>query len=195
MNNRPKLSCEMNVETFKQFYYLKEELVCFCRDNGLQTTGSKAELTERIDAYLSTGKSITTVVRKIEKNSSPRTITPDTEIENNFVCSEKHRTFFKEHIGNRFTFIVPFQKWLKANAGKTYREAIQAYYAIIEHKKTDKLPIDSQFEYNNYIREFFADNKGKSLQDAIKCWNYKKSLQGHNRYEKSDLIALSDCNL
>ena len=48
MNNKPQLSAELNIETFKQFYYLKEELVCFCRDNGLQTTGSKAELTERI---------------------------------------------------------------------------------------------------------------------------------------------------
>lgn len=194
MNNRPKLSCEMNGETFKQYYYLKEELVCFCRESNLQSTGSKAELTERIATYLNTGES-TTVIKKRKRNSVMQIITPDTEIESNFVCSEKHRAFFKEHIGNQFTFIVPFQKWLKANAGKTYREAIQAYYAIIEHKKTDKLPIDSQFEYNTYIREFFADNKGKSLQDAIKCWNYKKSLQGHNRYEKSDLIALSDCNL
>ncbi len=190
MNNRPQLSTELNIETFRQYYYLKEELVCFCRDNGLQTTGSKAELTERIAAYLGTGKSITTA-RKIKKNTAPQTITPDTEIESNFVCSEKHRTFFIEHIGKRFTFIVPFQKWLKANAGKTYREAIQAYYTIIEQKKTAKPPIDSQFEYNTYIRDFFADNQGKSLQDAIKCWNYKKSLQGHHRYEKSDLIALS----
>lgn len=43
---------------------------------------------------------------------------------------------------------------------------------------------------NTYIRDFFADNKGKSLDDAIKYWKYKKQLQGHNRYEKSDLIAL-----
>lgn len=32
--------------------------------------------------------------------------------------------------------------------------------------------------------------KGKSLDDAIRCWKYKKQSQGHNRYEKSDLIAL-----
>lgn len=50
--------------------------------------------------------------------------------------------------------------------------------------------IDKQFEYNTYIRAFFEDNKGKSLEEAIICWKYKKSLQGHNRYEKSDLIAL-----
>lgn len=32
--------------------------------------------------------------------------------------------------------------------------------------------------------------KGKSLDDAIRCWKYKKQSQCHNRYEKSDLIAL-----
>lgn len=40
------------------------------------------------------------------------------------------------------------------------------------------------------FRDFFADNKGKSLEEAIKCWKYKKQLQGHNRYEKTDLEAL-----
>ena len=28
------------------------------------------------------------------------------------------------------------------------------------------------------------------LDEAITCWKYKKSLQGHNRYEKSDLVVL-----
>lgn len=89
-----------------------------------------------------------------------------------------------------FSFNVHFQKWLKANTGKTYKQAITAYYEILEEKKKRKSSIDKQFEYNTYIRDFFEDNKGKSLEDAIKCWRYKKQLQGHNRYEKADLIAL-----
>ena len=104
--------------------------------------------------------------------------------------SEKHRAFFKEHIGNHFSFNVAFQKWLKTNAGKTYREAIDAYYQIFEKKKNGTTQIDKQFEYNTYIRDFFADNKGKSLEEAIQCWKYKKQVQGHNRYEQSDLEAL-----
>ena len=115
-------------------------------------------------------------------------------IEPNIVCSEKHRAFFKEKIGKTFSFNVAFQKWLKSNAGKTYADAIQAYYAILEEKKKSKTVIDKQFEYNTYIRDFFADNNGMSLENAIKCWKYKKSLKGHNRYEKSDLIALEKDN-
>ena len=74
--------------------------------------------------------------------------------------------------------------------GKTYKEAIAAYYEILENKKKNKSSIDKQFEYNTYIRDFFAHNKGKTLEEAIKCWKYKKNLQGHNRYEESDLIVL-----
>ena len=83
-----------------------------------------------------------------------------------------------------------FQKWLKNNSGKTYKDSIDAYYKILEDKKKNKTTIDKQFEYNTYIRNFFNDNKGKKLEDAIKCWKYKKSLKGHNKYEKSDLVAL-----
>ena len=111
-------------------------------------------------------------------------------IEDNFVCSEKHRAFFKEKIGDGFSFNVGFQKWLKQNSGKTYKDAILAYYRILEDQKRGKSEIDKQFEYNTYIRDFFADNQGRMLEEAIKCWKYKRSLPGHNRYEKSDLVAL-----
>lgn len=37
-------------------------------------------------------------------------IDEDTRIESNFVCSKKHRAFFKENIGNSFSFNVSFQK-------------------------------------------------------------------------------------
>ena len=54
----------------------------------------------------------------------------------------------------------------------------------------EKTQIGKQFQYNQYIRDFFEDNNDKSLEDAIACWKYKKSLKGHNKYEKSDLEIL-----
>ena len=189
MMERPELKRGMDSNTFRSFYYLKEELVDFCRKNEIPTSGGKIELTDRIAHFLDTGEILSkpTVSRK---TSNITTITKDTQIEANFVCSEKHRAFFKEQIGNSFSFNVSFQKWLKSNTGKTYQEAIDAYYQILEDKKKGKSKIDKQFEYNTYIRDFFADNKGKSLEDAIKCWKYKKQRKGHNRYEKADLVAL-----
>ncbi len=189
MNERPDLNKGLDSKTFLSFYYLKEELIAFCRENNLPVSGGKIELTERIAHYLDTGNVLkTSVKRKTAVNIS--LITEDAVIEPDFVCSEKHRTFFKEKIGKSFSFNVLFQKWLKTNTGKTYKDAIEAYYRILEEKKNDKTTIDKQFEYNTYVRDFFEDNQGKSLEDAIICWKYKKRLQGHNRYEKSDLIAL-----
>ena len=193
MSERPELSRDISAEVFRNYYYLKEELVKFCRKYDLQTTGSKQELTDRIDYFLETGKKKSASSKRIQAESIGE-ITENTLIEENIVCSEKHRAFFKERIGKAFSFNVAFQKWLKSNAGKTYADAIQAYYAILEEKKKSMTVIDKQFEYNTYIRDFFADNNGMSLENAIKCWKYKKSLKGHNRYEKTDLIALENEN-
>lgn len=189
MSERPDLNKELDGKTFRSFYYLKEELVGFCRENNLPVSGGKIELTDRIACFLDTGKVLETSAKR-KATIDVGLITENTLIESNIVCSEKHRAFFKEKIGKSFSFNVLFQKWLKSNAGKTYGDAINAYYQILEKKKKGKTTIGKQFEYNTYIRDFFEDNQGRSLDEAITCWKYKKSLQGHNRYEKSDLVAL-----
>ena len=166
MNERPKLNKELDAATFRSFYYLKRELADFCKENGLPTSGSKAELTDRIAYFLDTGNVLkSSAERKTAVNIGM--LTEDAVIEPNIVCSEKHRAFFSEKIGKSFSFNVPFQKWLKANAGKPYGDAIRAYYRILEEKKLTKTEIGGQFEYNTYIRDFFADNPGKNLHDAI----------------------------
>lgn len=179
----PILDKQLNEKTFRSFYYLKEELVDFCRTNGLPASGGKIEITDRIAYFLCTGNILPTFT-KSEVRPDVGVITEDAPIEPDFVCSEKIG------IGKRFSFNVAFQKCLKSNTGKTYGAALEAYDRILEEKKKGNTKIDKQFEYNTYIRDFFVDNEGRSLEEAIQCWKYKKGLQGHHRYEKSDLIAL-----
>lgn len=186
---RPPLSRTLDSQTFRSFYYLKAELIDFCRQNGLPASGGKPEITERIAYFLDTGEILKTTVCAA-RTPDVGQISEHTKIEPNFKCTEKHRAFFKEKIGPRFSFHVGFQKWLKANTGKTYGDAITAYYETLAEKKRGTI-IDPQFEYNTYIRDFYADNHGAPLCDAIACWKYKKSLPGHNRYELTDLAALS----
>lgn len=191
MTDRPDLSRDMDSKTFRDFYYLKQELVDFCRKNGLPVSGGKIEIADRIAYFLDTG-GIRAASTAKKKAAAPSDIHEDTRIEPDFVCTEKHRAFFKSQIGKSFSFNVVFQKWLKNNAGRTYKEAVAAYYQILADKKKGESKIEKQFEYNTYIRDFFVYNPDRSLEDAIKCWKYKKSLQGHNRYEPSDLMAMSD---
>ena len=41
MNERPELNRELNGMTFRNFYYLKQELVEFCRENALPVSGGR----------------------------------------------------------------------------------------------------------------------------------------------------------
>jgi hypothetical protein len=53
---RPPLTKRLPVEDFRSFYWLKAELLEFCRAAGLPTAGSKQALAARIEAWLSTGR-------------------------------------------------------------------------------------------------------------------------------------------
>ena len=94
MIERPALDKNIDSKTFKEYYYLKEELIDFCRKNDLQITGGKLELIERITNFLDTGKK-TYKVHTIKKPKIDGDILLDTIIEENFVCSERHRAFYK----------------------------------------------------------------------------------------------------
>ena len=41
MSERPALTLGLKSKDFLEYYYLKAELVKFCRDNGLPATGGK----------------------------------------------------------------------------------------------------------------------------------------------------------
>lgn len=108
MTARSVLEKTLNSKTFRDFYSLKEELVDFCRKNGLPVSGGKSEIADRIAYFLDTGKVFPGPVAR-EGAANIFCIIEDTEIEANFVCSQKHRKFFKEHIGNCFAFYTAFQ--------------------------------------------------------------------------------------
>ncbi len=173
MSDRPEFNRQLDGQTFRSYYYLKDELVAFCRENNLPVSGGKLELTERIAYFLDTGDILKTSPNR-KRTVNVGLITEHTMIESNIVCSEKHRAVFKEKIGKSFSFNVLFQKWLKGNAGKTYGDAINAYYQILEAKKKGKTNIDKQFEYNTYIRDFLKIIKVKAWQKRLYVGNIKK---------------------
>ena len=54
----------------------------------------------------------------------------DDVIPKGLVCSQELRAFFVRYLGDGFRFRVGFQKWLNENAGKTFRDAVEAYKAL-----------------------------------------------------------------
>ena len=185
---KPKLNRNMSVKDFDDYYFLKEDLVAFCRDEGLKVSGSKSELEDRIRCYLGTGEKLNngkTAVRRSHVNFSLTDVIGD-----DFVCSQEARKFFSEHLGTGFRFRVSFQRWLKDNPDKTFADAMVAYQDICLELKDNPAVIGKQFKYNRYVRDFFRNNPDKNLDDAIRCWKYKKSVRGSCVYEDSDLEVL-----
>lgn len=188
---RPHLTKDISVDSFKDFYWLKEELQSFCRENGISASGSKIEISDRIETFLRTGE-IKKPIRKSKVNSKLEIqvdLSLDTVISENHRCSQNVRAFFKTVIP-KFHFSTYIQNYFKNNVGKTYRDVLDAWYEEEERKKDPsyKKDIAPQFEYNQFIRDFFADpkNQGKSREEAIENWNEIKKLAGSNKYTSNN---------
>ena len=80
MSDRPVLNKHLDGDTFRSYYYLKEELTAFCRQNGIPASGGKLELTDRIAHFLDTGE-ISAASKKPKTKPVYTEITEDTLIE------------------------------------------------------------------------------------------------------------------
>lgn len=161
----------------------------FCRENGIPVSGSKVELAGRIEVFLTTGEIVKPVKKPKthRKSISNEPISLDTVITENHRCSQDVRAFFKSVIPN-FHFSTYIQNYFKENIGKTYNDVVTAWKEEEERKKDPsyKTEIGSQFEYNQFFRDFFADpaNKGKSREEAIRMWKVIKSQPGDHAYKR-----------
>ncbi len=189
---RPKLDKNISPEEFLEYYWLKEELFTFCKEYKIPGNGCKQDITGRILHYLLTGDVLKTIRKPVAgKSKCSNDLSIESKIPECYINDETHRKFFKEIIGVHFKFNIQFMNWMKNNAGRKYLDAVNEWIRIDDEKKSGKkYDISSQFEYNQYTRDFFTANSDLTKIDAIKCWKYKKSLPGTNKYEESDLKIL-----
>lgn len=193
MSERPDIEDFQTGDAFSNWYWLKEELVVFCREHKIPYTGSKEAVTKRIAHWIDTGE-FPAPVRRSAKLSSfdwhKAELTLQTEITDSYKNTQNVRRFMKQHYGEGFAFNIVFMDWMKANIGKTLGDAIVARREITTRGKTEQSEIPSSNQYNRYTRDFFAANPNLTQSDARACWAYKRGREGHNCYEEADLIAI-----
>jgi hypothetical protein len=148
-----------------------------------------------LEKYYETGlipveKNKTKITSKFDWHNSP--LTPKTMITDNYITSRNVRDFFKSVIGDKFHFTVELLQYMKRSAGKTLGDAVEEHKRVEAIKKSGKTKtrIILSSEYNQYIRDFFADNPGKTFKQAVICWNQKKKQPGYRKYTKDDLKYL-----
>lgn len=189
---RPTLDKQISPDEFRSFYWLKEELMAFCRGHGLSPTRSKQEISARIAHYLETGEALTP-----EKRSRPRPrrrgpaaepLGLETVITTGYTNSEANRAFFQSVIGPSFHFTTNFMRFCRENVGKTYREAVAEWHAEQERRqeKGHKTEIGAQFQYNQFIRDFMADNPGNPIAAALTAWKERKGRRGSLKYSREE---------
>ncbi len=188
---RPILDEKISVQDFKDFYWLKDELIRFCRKNGISYVGGKIEITNRIIEYLETGK--ITKPEQIRQKKLPKATKPltlETIIGVDYRSYKEKKEFLQSVIGKEFHFTIHLLDFFKRNAGKkTYRDIVAEWYKEQKLKSNPNFvkKIAPQFEYNNYIRDFTKANPNRTIKDAIKYWKLKKALPGDNKYSEEDL--------
>lgn len=203
-SKRPALTKELNGCDFVKYYWLKEELMAFCRGYGLSTLGSKEELTRRVERFLTTGE-IEHLASQRRKNSRSKlqkiNITRDTLLTTTYRNTEANRAFFKSIIGPSFHFTTCFMRFCRENPDKTYGDAVEEWYRERQEKKAGlrRTEIAPQFEYNRFIRAYFQDpaHRGHELSQAIEAWRKHRSKPRTKALEVhevvSDLVAKLSC--
>lgn len=185
---RPKLNDLIKAEEFKSYYWKKAELVKFCNENGLPMAGGKLELEQIIIDFLNTGspKKAISKIGKSTQRDSHKTITYNTPVIN-YKNDSATREFFVKHIGAKFKFndyLRQFAKQTNLSANITYGELIDGW---LEHEANiksskQKPPIAKQFQFNQFQRDFYAVEKGKTRQEFLDAWKLVKSLPGPATY-------------
>ena len=179
---RPNLNRQITAKDFLSFYWLKEELIGFLREQGLSTVGTKQDLADRIRHFLETGIAENKAPKKSAKRADmPQNLTRQSVIGVGWRCSQGLRAFFEQEIGAHFHFDDVMRDFIHSGVGKTLQEAIETWEAE-QQKPAQEKPIASQFEYNRHIREYFKEHPGVPLQSAIDAWTSKKKERRNTQY-------------
>ena len=193
-SGRPDIRRVKTGADLKQWYWRKDELVAASRAHGLPVGGAKFELLDRLALFLDTGAlpkrpSFPKAQSRFDWHSAQ--LSPDTKITDNYRNTQNVRRFFLEHVGSSFKFNIAFMEWLKSNEGKNLADACTAYRKI----GADDTPtrIKDHYQFNQYTRDFLADNPDAHMDDVRRVWAQKIKLPsetGRHRYHRDDLSMI-----
>jgi SAP domain-containing new25 len=170
---RPALNCQTNAQEFLRWYWLKEELIAFCRFARIPASGPKPELTVRIAAHLA-GQALSTSPRPSRNAQMPTEFTLETTIGQGWRCSLPLGVFLRAHCGRTFRFNAAVRKFVHTQVGRSLAEAVECYRLSVA-PDSPQTEIAPQLEYNRHTREFYANNPGASRQQVLEAWWARRS--------------------
>lgn len=193
---RPDIATINTGAELRRWYWLKEDLVARARSLGIKTTGGKFLILDRLAHYLDTGDTQFPGDKKTKPASKfdwhKEDLTPHTVITDSYKNTQNVRRFFKSQLGDSFKFNIEFMAWMKANTGKTLADSCDAYRAMKVREAAPEFQskIADHNQFNQYTRDFLADNSEMGMAEVRKFWALKTALpsdDGRHVYHRSDL--------
>ena len=170
---RPHLTLSLSAEEFEDWYWKKQELVDFCRQYSLPSSGNKPEIESRIKTYLS-GLPLPPVSKPRKKGKMPTEFTLQTKIGKGWSCNPQLGKFFKQHCGNSFRFNHAMRSFIHHQEGKTLAEAIQCYQDSIAPDSPPQ-PSLPQNELVAFMKQYSKTNPNCSRQEMMEAWDQWKN--------------------
>lgn len=104
-----------------------------------------------------------------------------------FKCDAATRNFFVKQVGHRFHFTDYLRQFIQSKNMSdkiTYGDLVKGWLAEESRRKNPnyKNIIGGQFKYNQFIRDFFLNEKGKTIRGAIKAWKMVRKVNGQETY-------------
>lgn len=196
MTIRPDITDIKTAADLRQWYWTKTELQAHAKALNLRSVGAKFTILDRIAHFLDTaevdwpGDIRVAPKSKFDWHAAP--LSADTPLTDNYRNTQNVRRFFKSQLGDSFKFNIAFMEWMTENTGKTLGDAVLAYQALKSQTATPgtQTQIKPHNQFNQYCRDFRADNPGASMDTMRKFWALKRaqpSADGRHVYHRDDL--------
>lgn len=193
---RPAIDAITTSVELRRWYWMKDELAARAKELGIRATGGKFTVLDRLAHFLDTGETTWPGDRKTKAISkfdwAKEQLTPDTIITDSYKNGPNVRAFFHENASPKFKFHIAFMQWTKENTGKTLGDAVETWKRMEVERNADGFQSDiaDHNQFNQYTRDFLADNPDLGLDDVRRVWALKRALpseDGRHRYERGDL--------
>lgn len=214
---RPEFTPTMSVTEFKRHYWYAIELRKICRMLGLDFTGTKAELTSRVEHFLSGDINFSSSKEREELKISmtdtalglvvaPGTTSYaklSTKIIDGFSFNTDWRAFYSKVLGKtnfKFTkeMAVAVREAKKRHDNSlTVRDLLVIYKVSKQHKSIGKIlpsyiQVEEQtYQWNNFVRDFNRDSRSRIFSNRMKVasilWSKMRDNPGPKVY-CTDLI-------
>lgn len=193
-NSRPPFSLQMSKSDFNGFYWYKEELAGICRSQGLSSSGTKAELEQRIRQLLDGEVAIEPrkEAARIRQKKKPQVITLETRlIPDGFSFNQTAREFFQQYYGvKKFSFTKEMASALRdAEKREDFDMTVADLIAVYESGQPSSAAEEKTYQWNRFVKAFHTDPLTKSYKNKLKIaaflWKEVRSQQGSKEYHPS----------